>query len=503
MDARFAAGKRFSVREAVALIVPLCTDLGERHARGARFFLHASCLRVAGDTVTVDEALAAVPPQDHRDIAALSPEEKRGEPGDARSSVYTIGALAYELVTGATVGPAMRRPSDIVPTLSPTFETILSKALVANAAHRPGDLGALAQAFHHLAPSASIAPPPADESHLDHDGDFDVDVSMSMIPPPPSAATMAALAAPRVPNFGSGKPLVVDLTRPDADPTLKLAELKAALESDPRPRYVVIKNGMDHGPFSAVELLQQIASGQFAEGHLLRDTFGNEERPIKDWDEFSPFANQAKVNREIAHERKAVEVATAVEKKSTRAKSAVAVAVVALLAGVGVAVWISERGNHDREVEVQADLGSTVDVDGGLGAGQKTGAIKMGGGTQRVASADGKNIPVISNRGSCESAIAAYSEEYKIGNDGAPADLGAADYGAVLNRGSYLSSCGAPSSMEVNVCVAVQNGRAVGVTVNTSPSSPGVASCIAGQVRGLSFPSHPRMDVARTTFAAQ
>ena len=57
--------------------------------------------------------------------------------------------------------------------------------------------------------------------------------------------------------------------------------------------------------------------------------------------------------------------------------------------------------------------------------------------------------------------------------------------------------------MGVNICAAVQNGRAVGVTVTTTPSNPGIASCVAAQVRGLGFPAHPRMDVARTTFAAQ
>jgi hypothetical protein len=56
--------------------------------------------------------------------------------------------------------------------------------------------------------------------------------------------------------------------------------------------------------------------------------------------------------------------------------------------------------------------------------------------------------------------------------------------------------------MSVNVCAAVQNGRAVGVTVTTNPASPGIASCVAGQVRALPFPSHPRLDVARTTFSA-
>jgi hypothetical protein len=509
LEARRAEGRRFSLREAIGLVVPLCTTLASAHASGERLFVHGSSLRFAGGVLELDAAAARVPAAHPRDIACLPPEEKRGEPGDARGSVYSVGALFYELVTGAAVGPGMRRPSDLVPDLPGTVELILAKALVADPGHRPADLGALAQAFHHISPGASIAPPPADESHLDHDTDFDVDVSTSMLPPPPSGvAAIGSLAAPRMPQgfiafSPNALPALDRSPGPSQDPTLRLAEMKAALEADPRPRYVVIKDGMDHGPFSAVELLQQIASAQFTGSHLLRDSFSAEEHPIREWEEFAPFAQQARLNREIAHERTAVEVATAAEKKGTATKTAVAVGVVALLAGVGIAVWLTIRQSNDRELVVQADEAVAVDVDGGLGAGKKGPAVGGKGGGQRVTSSDGKVIPTLGSKGSCESAIAAYVEEYKIGNDGVPPDLGAADYGAVLNRGSYMTGCGVPSNMEVNICAAVQNGRAVGVTVNTSPSSPGVASCISGAVRGLSFPSHPRLDVARTTFAAQ
>jgi hypothetical protein len=54
--------------------------------------------------------------------------------------------------------------------------------------------------------------------------------------------------------------------------------------------------------------------------------------------------------------------------------------------------------------------------------------------------------------------------------------------------------------MNLNICAAVQNGRAVGVTVVASPRSRGVESCVAAGVRGLSFPSHPKLDVTRTRF---
>jgi hypothetical protein len=70
----------------------------------------------------------------------------------------------------------------------------------------------------------------------------------------------------------------------------------------------------------------------------------------------------------------------------------------------------------------------------------------------------------------------------------------------VLNQGSYLGGCGVPDRARVDVCVAVKNGRAVGVTVRLAPSAPSVERCIARRVRGLAFPAHPRLDVARTRF---
>jgi hypothetical protein len=111
-------------------------------------------------------------------------------------------------------------------------------------------------------------------------------------------------------------------------------------------------------------------------------------------------------------------------------------------------------------------------------------------------------FPILAGGTSCEAAQAAYVEEMNIGGKKGPADLTAGAYGAVLNNGAYLNRCGVPENMSVSVCAAVQNGRAVGVSVSTNPRNPGIASCISSQVRGMSFPSHPKLDVTRTTFAA-
>jgi hypothetical protein len=506
MEARRASGRRFAVRDALAIVVPLCTQLARLHGEGKRLFVHPSVLRYsAQEGANVAEERAHTPPTMPRDRACLAPEERKGAEGDARSSVFTVGAILYELLTNASVGPGMRRPSEIVPELPPTLEALLGKALVADASHRPADLGALAQALHNIAPNASMAPPAADESRLD----IEVDIRLSMMPPADQELPPGFPRPPNTPRIqevqGDGLYAVaipqapISRSNPN-DPTQRLSDMKAALESDPRPRYVVVKDGMDHGPFSAVELLQQIASGSFLGSHALRDSFSEDERFIKDWEEFAPFAEQALLNREIVQEKKAFEAVVVAEKKGTQYKALIGVAVIGIIAAMGAGMWYRDRANQQAALVVQADRVGSIEVDAGLLPGTQAGGPgALGGGTRP---AGGGSYPVVSGGGSCESAVARYNEEYKIGGGTGAPDLTAGAYGNVLNRGSYLNACGVPSNMSVNICAAVQNGRAIGVSVSTSPSNPGIAGCVAQQVRGISFPSHPRLDVARTTFAA-
>jgi hypothetical protein len=107
--------------------------------------------------------------------------------------------------------------------------------------------------------------------------------------------------------------------------------------------------------------------------------------------------------------------------------------------------------------------------------------------------------PGSSDGTTCEEARDANVEEVGIGERG-PADLTAADLGKVLNHGAYLHDCGVPTETHVSICVAVKAGAVLGVTVSTSPASEEQERCVAKAVRALSFPSHPKLDVVRTTF---
>lgn len=495
MEEGRSRGTLHTLKEVVGVVVPLAVEIADRHAAGEELFVHPS-------SIVVDEAgvahisveLAQRPPTLPRDKICMAPEERSGKPGNARASVYAIGAITYELLTGMTVGPGMRRPSEVVPTLPRELEVVLAKSLVADPVHRPDDLKALAQALHHLAPTGSIAPPPADESHLDHDSNFDVDVSLSMLPPAPSQAFHEVPSGPL--NLAVAQ---APGTAPRmSDSTSELAQLKARLERDKRPRYVVIKDGMDHGPFSAVELLQQIASHTFVEDDVLRDAFSKDERAIRDWEEFAPFAEHARLHRDIKAEKVALEKTVTAERKSTTSKALIGVAVVGALV-VAAAVWlVARRGSRSDEIAVHGDTATNVDVDGGLKSANRPGGGTGKGGVLGVSN----GIPILAGGMSCEGAIAAYKgDEVTIGGgQKAQADLTAGQYGSILNKGTYFAHCGAPDDMQINICAAVQNGRAVGVSVTTKPHNAGIASCIAGGVRGLSFPSRPNLDVTRTTF---
>jgi eukaryotic-like serine/threonine-protein kinase len=490
LDHLRAEGRPMSMAEAVGVIVPLSVELAQRHEEGEHTHVHPSAIVLDehGDT-RVDPELAGEPPVHPGDRACLAPEAKSGAPASARESVYAIGAILYEMVTGELVGPGMRRPTEVNPQLPVELEAVLAKALVADPSHRPDDLRALAQAIHHLAPSGSIAPPPADESHLDHVGDFEVDVSLSMLPPQPKAG-----ASPYEVAVTAAQPQISGVDKA----TSELAAMKARLESDPRPRYVVIKEGMDHGPFNAVELLQQIANHTFEENDSLRDTLLNDERGITDWPEFAPFAEHAKRHRVIAAERVALEASVQEERKSTTRKGLFGGLVLLGILGIAATWFVVQRGSRSDEVVVQGEMVTDVDTEGDLKVPKGSAA---GGKGRRVVGSQG-GFPILAGGMSCEAAQAAYVEEMKMGQK-MQADITRAQYGAVLNSGSYLNGCGLPSSTSVDVCVAVQNGRAVGVTIRTEPSNAGVASCISRKVRGLSFPSHPKLDVTRTRFAAQ
>jgi hypothetical protein len=498
LDSRRDEGRRMSLEEAIAVIVPVCMDLQERHARGELLYVHPSAIAPGPDGIARLRPKLALVPTNAADKHCLAPELQRTlGPGDACASVYSIGAILYEMVTGQHVGPAMHRPRDIDPALPEALEGLIGKAIIGDRTHRPADLGALASAMYHVAPQRSIHPPDVSQSRLDESAQEDVDVRFSMLPPNPAAQ----MQAPRIDGGDPfGAPVIdrsVPADRPSRrgadDPTAQLAALKASLESDPRPRYVVSRDQMDHGPFSAVELLQQIASHQFTSDNGLRDELSGQQMAIGEWEEFAPFAQQAGLYREKKAEEKAVVRAADVDKKRGIAKTIIAASVVIALAGV-LAVWFTtRRGTRNESVVVAKDRAGSVQVNGDI-KGKKRATAGVGGG------GGGGGGGGYSGGQSYEAVLNSNNETLTMGEQSGGPDLTNAQLSAPLMHASFIGGCGAPDDMKVTVRAAVKMGVPIGVTVSTNPPSGGVAACIDRAVRGLRWPAHPKTDFVTTNY---
>jgi len=503
LDSRRAEGRRLTLDDAIAVLVPVCVDLKARHERGENVFVHPSAIATGPSGMMAVHPALAVAPTQPRDRAALAPElVKSNAPGGARASVFAVGAMLYEALTGSAVGPGMRRPRDVDPSLPEAVETLLGKALVADPSHRPDDLGALANAMHHLAPMKSIPPPDVDVSSLDSANGQPVDLRMSLLPPievqfsvPPSVPNPQQRVDIHMPGGGSATAPQPE-ARVTRDPTKQLANLKARLESDMRPRYVVNKDRMDHGPFSAVELLQQIASNKFVGEDILRDELTGVAQKINEWEEFSPFAQHAGMHRDIAHEKKEVAKVESAEKKAGAAKFIIGgILAVSLLAGA-VFWFVQVRGSRKDGSDLSDDP-SAIDLSGGgsLKGGKKATAGGKGGTGGGTGGGGG-----YAGGGSYEAALAANNQEISIcGAKGGP-DLTDGQLNAPMRNAAFISGCGAPDSMKVTVRVAVKNGRAMGVSVYPNPPNAAVAQCIDRHVRALGWPPNPKMDFFTTTY---
>jgi hypothetical protein len=135
-----------------------------------------------------------------------------------------------------------------------------------------------------------------------------------------------------------------------------------------------------------------------------------------------------------------------------------------------------------------------------LGASALLGLL-LGCGGNRASNAPQQ--PAVPAGPTCEAAFESYLAESAFSGTHDTADRPPVEaYAKILDYGAYFSHCNPPDKAEISICAAVQNGRARGVTVATAPSSKAVESCIDRAVRGLRFPPHGKLEVARTFFPA-
>jgi len=103
---------------------------------------------------------------------------------------------------------------------------------------------------------------------------------------------------------------------------------------------------------------------------------------------------------------------------------------------------------------------------------------------------------------SCESVAATANQSVDLrAARGAP-DLTRDAFASVLENGAYLARCAPPARTALEICAAVQDGKAIGVSVASEPRDPALNACVRRAVAALRFPSSARLDVTRTRFEA-
>ncbi|MGE4071742.1 MAG: bifunctional serine/threonine-protein kinase/formylglycine-generating enzyme family protein [Lysobacterales bacterium] len=167
--------------EVKRILTAVLSALGHAHAKGVvhRDVKPANVLFDGrGNPLLADFGVALKVKSNHRltthgrtvgSSLTMSPEQARGEVVDGRSDLYSVGCLAYQLLTGHApfdaddfLAVALRHQQDPIPRLPPAlahWQAFFDSALAKRPEHRYADAETMAQALSQLHPPSVPARP--------------------------------------------------------------------------------------------------------------------------------------------------------------------------------------------------------------------------------------------------------------------------------------------------------------------------------------------------------
>ncbi len=494
---RNSDGDPISLRGTYNVIAHLCSALSYAQEKGPHGTLRPSVVWVTrGGHVKVQDfgvgqvLLDSAGPDAFRsaDHACLAPEVKRGEAPTERSDVFGIGAILYELLTSRAPGPHFVAPSHVRDDIPPELDGILLECLAPDPEDRFESPEAVRNALLPFVTQANSLPPPAD-------ADVSVDIDLGSVLPP-ADLDIPGVDVAAVPPFAP----------PPGPKRRRIASLIHELSTDPKQRWMVARDKMDHGPFNARELIERLNVGGFAGDDPTMNTDTGERKPLRKWPEFREFVLQREHQDTEAAEHAARVNAHRAETRSSAMKWLIAASLIGVVALV-IGGFLLSRSSGMREIaNMELDdlfkLGKITTGEAGLLPDPPVRKRKRGSTT----------VPAKrSSSGGFESYSEAMSRAMEIGDasqGGGEGRLTGGQVAGVMNNNlnRFYSRCvvpevksgGKPGTVKVDLAIA-GSGSVMGATVHGG--SPSFQGCMGQQIKAVRFPGFgaPRMG-ARYTF---
>ncbi len=458
------------------------------------------------------------------EAASLAPEVKGGQAPTNRSDIFGLGAILYQLLTGRSPAEGFVPPSQAHPHATEAIDQVLLRCL----SRDPGARFASADDVRAaLLPLIAHAPPAEAEADFGFDIDIDVDVEDVEGPKDPAAEAAAARASASAPTVGSRVSLEEgfrDHAPSAAAPRASAVDLSTAvakITEDTAPKFMLVKSGLDHGPFSGRDLVQLIMEGEVEREHIILDMPTGTRRAVSDWPEFAAVLDEY-VER-VGHEehKAAVAAADVAERESGKTKVIAGSVALGLVAAAALAFVLTRGESEDAgpvaaaapaehlyevgEIEVEGTAALLPDPPRGghgrghgrgHGSGMGSGGAGAGGDVGGAGSyeeamaraADLGDVTGMRGVGRLSPSVVAQTMNRNIGR------IYGACVPAARSRGEHLGT--------VNIDIAIAgDGHVLGASTRTG--SPQFRSCIGRAVRRVRFPtfSSPRMG-ARFQFSA-